>query len=161
MSKLSKETRGILWTLAFCVSFPLLTAVVRHLTDLGLPSPQIVFVRNLSAVLLMVPFIFLRSTKLDLKIRNRTLYFLRIVFGLTSMMLWFYGLGRLPLATATALSFSTPIFTAIAAVLFLKEKMGVYRWSAVAVGFLGTLIILRPDVVHFNLAAASVLGETH
>ena len=158
MQKYSKETRGILWTLVFCLSFPLLTAVVRHLTDLGMPSPQIVFMRNISAVLLLVPFIFLRKEKLDLKIRNRNLYFLRIIFGLTSMMLWFYGLGRLPLATATALSFSTPIFAALMAVIFLKEKMGLRRWSAVAIGFIGTIIILRPGVMDFNLAAASVLG---
>lgn len=157
-SKYSKEAQGIMWTLVFCVSFPLLTGVVRHLTDLGLASPQIVFIRNLAAVLLMVPFIFLRKERLDMKIRNRNLYFLRIIVGLTSMMLWFYGLGRLPLATATALSFSTPIFTALTAVIFLREKMGVRRWAAVIIGFTGTMIILRPDVAHFNLPAAAVLS---
>ncbi len=158
MPKYSKETLGIAWTLVFCVSFPILTAIVRHLTDLGVGSAQLVFIRNMVAIGILVPFVFLRKEKMDLKIRNRSLYFMRIIFGLTSMTLWFYGLGRLPLATATALSFSTPIFAAFAAVIFLKEKMGVRRWAAVIIGFLGTLIILRPGMAEVSLPALAVLG---
>lgn len=158
LSQLPKETQGILWTISACINFPILTAIVRHLADLGLSAPQMVFLRNLAALALLVVFVFLRKDKLSLKINNRTLYFLRIVVGLISMMLWFYGLGQLPLATATALSFSTPLFVALAAVIFLGEKMGVRRWSAVIIGFIGTLIILRPGIVEFNLAAVAVLG---
>lgn len=158
MPTLSRETQGILWTISACINFPILTAIVRHLTDLGMESPQIVFIRNLTALTILIPFIFLRKEKLDLKIRNRSLYSLRILFGLASMTLWFYGLGRLPLATATALSFSTPLFVAIGAVVLLREKMGIRRATALIFGFIGTLIILRPGIVDFNLAAVAVLG---
>lgn len=158
MSKYSKEAKALFWVLLACVNYPVLTAIVRHLADLGLQSPQIVCIRNLTALSILVPFVFLRKEKMDIKIRNRSLYFLRIVFGLASMVLWFYGLGKLPLATATALSFSTPLFAAVAAVIILKEKMGVLRWSAVITGFIGTIIILRPGAMKFDIAAFAVLG---
>ena len=158
MPNLSKEAQGISWTLFACINFPILTAIVRHLSDEGMESVQIVFVRNLTALTLLLPFVFIRKTPLDLKIYNPKLYSLRIVFGLTSMILWFYGLGKLPLATATALSFTTPLFASLAAVIFLKEKMGIYRWSALIIGFVGALIILRPGIIEVNKASLAIVG---
>lgn len=147
---MSKQLQGILWVLVCCVTLSSLTAVVRHVTELGLHAPQIVFIRNLTAMSILLPFVFFKRKEINLKIHNPKLYSLRIIVGITSMMLWFHGLGHLPLANATALSFTTPIFVSIMAVIFLKEKMGFHRWSAVFIGFVGALVILRPNSEEFN-----------
>ena len=72
------------------------------------------------------------------------LHILRAAIGIVAMVCWFTTLSLLPLAQATALSFTAPIFTSILAVLLLGEVMRARRWTATAIGFAGTLIILRP-----------------
>ncbi|KAA3644423.1 MAG: DMT family transporter [Proteobacteria bacterium] len=74
------------------------------------------------------------------------LFFLRAVLGLISMLCFFWGLTVLPLAKAVALGFTVPLFVTVGAALVLKEKVHLRRWLAVLVGFIGTLIILRPTV---------------
>jgi drug/metabolite transporter (DMT)-like permease len=135
-----------------------MTAVVRHVSDMGMSATQIVFIRNLLAMSILLPFVLFKRKEIDLKIQNPKLYTLRIVVGITSMILWFEGLGRLPLANATALSFTTPIFVSILAVLLLKEKMGWHRWLAVFIGFVGALIILRPSSESFNNASFYIIA---
>ena len=135
-----------------------MTAIVRYVTELGMSAPQIVFIRNITAMSILVPLSFYHRKRLDLKIYNPKLYSLRIVVGITSMVLWFHGLGHLPLGNATALSFTTPLFLSFMAVFVLKEKMGIHRWSAVVVGVIGTLIILRPGYEGFNSMSFFVLG---
>uniref|UniRef100_UPI003BAD1316 DMT family transporter n=1 Tax=Stappia sp. TaxID=1870903 RepID=UPI003BAD1316 len=70
----------------------------------------------------------------------------RAIVGATAMSLWFSALARLPLPDATAISFAAPLITVIFAALFLREKVRIYRWSAVVVGFVGILIILSPHM---------------
>ena len=62
------------------------------------------------------------------------------------MLCMFYGLSITELAKATALMFTVPIFATILAIIFLKEIVGIRRWLAMCVGFIGALIVLRPDV---------------
>ena len=155
---MTKEVRGILWVLVCCVTLSSMTAIVRHVSDLGLPAAQIVFIRNITAMSILLPISYFYRSRIDLKIHNPKLYALRVIVGITSMILWFHGLGKLELANATALSFTTPIFLSIMAVFFLKEKMGVHRWSAVFIGFIGAVIILRPGMAEFNPASFYVLG---
>jgi drug/metabolite transporter (DMT)-like permease len=68
----------------------------------------------------------------------------RAAAGLTAMMLAFSALAYLPLAESTTLSFAAPLFAIILSVLFLGEKVGPHRWSAVALGFAGVLVVMRP-----------------
>lgn len=69
----------------------------------------------------------------------------RAAAGLTTMVLAFSTLKYLPLAEATTLSFAAPLFAVILAALFLREKVGRHRWSAVALGFVGVLVVMRPE----------------
>lgn len=154
----SKELRGILWVLICCVSLSSMTALVRQVSDLGMSAAQIVFLRNLAAMTILLPLAYYFRRNLSLKINDPKLYSLRVVVGITSMIFWFHGLGLMPLANATALSFTTPIFLSLMAVFFLKEKMGIHRWSAVVIGLIGTLIILRPGADDFNDASFYVLA---
>src|SRR5690606_10951167 len=63
-----------------------------------------------------------------------------------ALLTWFLGLALLPLAQATALNFSSVIFATLGAALLLKEKVGRARWLAVGLGFVGVLVVLRPDL---------------
>ena len=60
------------------------------------------------------------------------------------MVTWFIGINLVPLATATALNFTAPLFATIGAALILKEQVRARRWSAIGIGFVGVIVILRP-----------------
>ena len=81
------------------------------------------------------------------------LQLVRGVFGGLAMMTWFYALSKIPVGDATALSFTVVIFATIGAALILKEQVGIHRWSAVAIGIIGTMVILRPGLEAISLGA--------
>ena len=76
------------------------------------------------------------------------------------MVGWVYALTLIPLATAAALVFSTPIFVAVGAMLFFGERPGVQRWTAIGLGLVGVLIIMQPGVEAISLGALVVLGAS-
>ena len=80
----------------------------------------------------------------SLKSNNVKLQSYRAVVGSVAMLCMFYGLSITELAKATALMFTVPIFATILAIIFLKEFVGIRRWLAMCVGFIGALIVLRP-----------------
>lgn len=87
----------------------------------------------------------------------------RAVAGLTTLVMAFTALAYLPLAEATTLSFAAPLFAIILSALILGEKVGPHRWSAVALGFVGVLVVMRPEASHLPatgllLAAAAAFG---
>lgn len=97
-----------------------------------------------------------------LRTQRLGLHVLRAGLAITAMVTSFTALSLMPLAEATALGFTAPIFASVLAVLVLGEPMRARRWSAVAVGLLGALIILRPGIAAFQpvalLAIASALA---
>jgi drug/metabolite transporter (DMT)-like permease len=74
-----------------------------------------------------------------------------------AMMSWFYALSKVPIANATALSFSTTIFAALSALVFLGERIRIRRWAAILVGIAGVLVVLRPNTSGFNEYSLLVL----
>jgi drug/metabolite transporter (DMT)-like permease len=76
------------------------------------------------------------------------------------MWLWFYSLSVVPVAEATALSFTSVIFGSIAAAVFLGERMRLRRWSAVIVGFLGAMVILRPGFQEVSFGMLTVMASS-
>jgi drug/metabolite transporter (DMT)-like permease len=130
-------------------------ATVRHVSD-GMHPFEITFFRNLFALFAILP-LALRGGLASLRSRQPGLQFLRSGFGLVAMLTWFYGLSIVPIAQATALSFTSVIFGSIGAALVLGERMGLRRWSAVVAGFVGALVILRPGVSEVDPAALIVV----
>ena len=116
----------------------------------------VVFFRNLFGLFVVFPLL-LRAGLGSLRTRMPWIHVLRALVGLVAMTCWFYSLSRVPLTNATALSFSTTIFAAISAWLFLGERMRVRRWVAILLGFFGVLVVLRPDVDGFNQYSLVVL----
>ena len=79
------------------------------------------------------------------------LHFLRCLSGLIAIIAIFIALRTLPLATVVSISFAAPIFTTIFSIFLLKEKVGIYRWLAVFIGFIGIIIITEPGLSSLNI----------
>ncbi len=148
---LSPSVRGALWMSAGAAFFAVMINLVRHLTD-HLDPLQVVFFRNAFSLLALMPWL-IRKGPGALRTERLHLHIIRALFGIAAMLLWFNTLARMPLAEATALSFTAPIFTSILAVFFLQEIMHRHRLLAIALGFLGAMIIIRPGVAVLNPVA--------
>jgi drug/metabolite transporter (DMT)-like permease len=83
--------------------------------------------------------------------KRHGLHTLRCVSGLIALVAIFIALRELPLATVVSISFAAPIFTTIFSIFFLSEKVGVFRWLAVLIGFIGILIITEPGINELNI----------
>ena len=117
---------------------------------------QIGLFRTVIPLFLLIPML-VRQGQQNGEIWWRTnrpgLQLIRGVFGGLAMMTWFYALSKIPVGDATALSFTVVIFATVGAALILREQVGIHRWSAVAIGITGTMIILRPGIETISLGA--------
>jgi len=116
----------------------------------------IVFFRNLFGLLTVMPLLAKVGFS-TLKTSNPKLHTVRAIIGLLAMLGWFYALAKVPIANATALSFSTTIFAAISAWLFLGERIRWRRSVAIIVGFIGVYVVLRPSAEGFNIFSILVI----
>lgn len=134
--------------------FVAVTVLVRHLGS-DLPAIEAAFIRYLIGFVLVLPMIWRMQWR---RIRPAVfrLYLLRGVVHGFAVMLWFFAMARIPLAEVTAIGFSTPVFTALGAILIFHEQVKRRRMMAILAGFVGTLIILRPG---FQTIAAGSLAQ--
>lgn len=129
-------------------AFSLMNIFIRY-SSVELHTTQIVFLRNLFSLFILAPWVFMNGVQV-LKTDRAASHFWRGTVGVVGMHLWFYSVTHLPLNEATALSFTAPIFTAIFAIVFLREKAGWHRWSAILIGFAGAMVIIRPSPDNMN-----------
>lgn len=111
----------------------------------GMDPLQVLFFRNFGVLLLMLPLLHWRGPSL-VRSKRFHLYWVRSGLSLLSMMCWFHALTLLPFGEVTAITFLAPLFGTLCAIFFLGEIVGIRRWSALLVGFLGAMIILRPGM---------------
>jgi drug/metabolite transporter (DMT)-like permease len=104
---------------------------------------EVAFFRCFFGLVLLLPWI-VKSGPALLRSRNAGFYLLRASVGLVSMATWFYGITVVPLTTATAVNFTAPLFATLGAALILHEDVRLRRWSAIVLGFVGVLVIMRP-----------------
>ncbi|MFM9938377.1 MAG: DMT family transporter [Hyphomicrobiaceae bacterium] len=134
---------GICWVTIAMVLFAALAAASKMAIQLGYDPLQVVFMRNAAAMLLLLPMLGTRGFDL-VRSHSIHLYGIRVLISLTSMTAWFYALSVIPMGEITAIGFLSPIFGTLAAIIFLGEKVRLRRWTAIIVGFIGAMIMLRP-----------------
>jgi drug/metabolite transporter (DMT)-like permease len=134
-----------------------LMAVAIRLASQSLHTFEIAFFRNFFGLVAAMPLLLRHGPSL-LKTDHFPRYILRCVIGVLGMFCGFWAIGHLPLAQAISLSYSTPLFVTIAAVWFLGEQVRARRWAAVAIGFLGVLMIVRPGSTSFTLGTLVALS---
>jgi drug/metabolite transporter (DMT)-like permease len=105
---------------------------------------------------MLSPLLFWRGASL-LKSRQLSLYGLRVAVSLFSMLAWFYALALIPIGEVTAISFLAPVFGTLGAIFLLGERVRLRRWTAIIVGFLGAMIILRPGMAPLGLGQACAI----
>ena len=137
------------------VLFSVMTVLARMLTT-DIPVHQIVFVRGVVSVLLLVPWLASQGIQ-SLATRRFSLLMGRGVLTSIGLLTWFYAIARIPLAEAVALHFTLPLFGILLAAYFLHEKLDTQRWVVTIVGFVGTLVILRPGVESMEIISLIVL----
>jgi drug/metabolite transporter (DMT)-like permease len=142
--KLAPTTRGAIWMLASGIFFAGLGVSIR-IASREIPTVEVVFFRNFINLIIMLPWLIKIGIG-GLKTKKLSMHLFRAIGGLISMFFWFAGFGVLPLAEATSLGFTAPLFATLGAVFFLHEIVRFRRWFAILFGFIGTLIILRPGL---------------
>ena len=113
---------------------------------------ELYFGRTLAAIILLVSYLVLSKKKINLKTHYPLLTTIRVIcffFGFSFFYISLY-FSYMTLATANALFFCCPFFVSILAIIFLNEKIGIRRWSAIITGFIGVYIVLDPDFSNFN-----------
>ncbi len=152
--------KGIVLKLISAVLFTLMSALIRYLGT-RYPIGEVVFYRSAFAI---VPVMLLYAWRGELASVVRTERPLgqagRGVISIIGMFCNFGALARLPLIEANAISFTSPLFSVALAAFVLKERVRIYRWSAVIVGFIGVLVVLSPHVSGDELTIAAASATT-
>jgi drug/metabolite transporter (DMT)-like permease len=137
-------------------AFACMSAVVKWCGDAGVPVFEIIFFRNAFAFVPLGLYIWRTSGPGVIRTRRPMSHLARSGIGIASMVCGFHALQHLPLTEATALQFTSPLFMTALSALVLSEAVGRHRWAAVIVGFIGVLVIARPEPGHFNALGVSL-----
>ena len=122
-----------------------------------LHSFEIAFFRNLIGIFVLAPTALRRGLMVTLATRRIGLHAVRGVLNALAMLCYFYALTVTPLATAAALGFTAPLFATLLAIPILGERVGIRRWVGMALGFAGTLIVLRPGFEALTIGVVLLL----
>ncbi|WP_193172311.1 DMT family transporter [Nisaea nitritireducens] len=156
-TRLPAPVRATLLMSAAMVFFTSMGIFIRLASE-NLHVLEVVFFRNFLAVVLMAPWIMGYGFS-ALKTDKYSLYSLRAVINLVAMAAGFAAITMIPLAEATALGFTAPLFATIGAVLVLGEVIRARRVAALAAGFVGMLLVLRPGMEAMSVGALLALGN--
>ena len=146
---LSKNQLGFLYMFMSICAFSLMDVIVKWSVDY--PLGQVLFFRGFFGIIFYFFVIPRERIKNFYQTKRPGLHALRCLAGLIALLSIFMALRKLPLATVVSISFAAPIFTTILSIFLLNEKVGIFRWLAVIVGFIGILIITEPGISELNI----------
>ncbi len=150
--------KAVLLKLASALLFAIMLALVRYLGT-AFPVGQVVFFRSAFAIVPVVLMLAVRNQLLSAVRTRRPFGHLgRGGISVFAMFLNFAAFARLPLVDATAISFAAPLITVAFAAIFLGEHVRIYRWTAVAIGFVGILVMLAPHLDYRHFTGPDVAG---
>lgn len=153
-----KPALGAALMVGAMVVLPMMDSTVKLLME-SLPFPQVVFLRYIAMTLIILPIIlFLYKKEEILRVERPVMQVVRGALMFAATFLFFGAINAMPLADAVALAFVAPMLTTVLSALFLKEQVGIRRYAAVFIGFIGVLIIIRPGTETFSVPAMMALG---
>lgn len=144
-----KINQGVLYMLISSICLSFMSAIAKILSN-HLPIIEIVFFRNFIGIILILMTFF--KSPLNQSGGKPLLLFFRATVGLIAMLSFFYNIANITLADAVIYSRMSPIFTAIFALWFLREKIGIKGWFAIFIGFVGMLMVMQPNGLIFEKA---------
>jgi len=145
---LSKNQLGFFYMFISVCAFSLMDVIVKW--SEAYPIGQVLFFRGFCGIITIL-FLIPKDRYYDFyKTSRPLLHFKRCLAGLVALISIFIALRNLPLATVVSISFAAPIFTTIFSIFLLSEKVGLYRWLAVFVGFIGIIFISEPGFSSLN-----------
>lgn len=156
---LSPNVAGALWLVAASLAFATMGGLIKWLGGQGLHGFQIAFFRSLFGLLAISPILISKGGFKVFATPRWRLHLLRCVFGVSTMMMLFYAVTRMPLANVTAITFSQPLFMIPLAIVLLGETVGWRRGIATAVGFIGVLLLIAPDASGFQPVSLLALAS--
>jgi drug/metabolite transporter (DMT)-like permease len=141
---------GVAFMVAAMASLPFIDVIAKMLGEAQIPILQVVWARLAFGTVVTLPFALHKAGARGLLPRRPLFHTLRASLLVLATFTFFSSLKYLPIADALAIFFVQPLIVTILSALVLKEKVGPRRWTAVAIGFIGTLIIIRPGFVEWN-----------
>ncbi|MDA0342031.1 MAG: DMT family transporter [Proteobacteria bacterium] len=152
---LSGNARGSLWLLAGGLFATVMVTGIKFVGQ-RLPVLEILFFRQMFVFILLTP-ILTKQFPGAFRTQRLKLHLSRCAISIVAMTTGFTAIVHLPLAEATAISFSRAMFATLLAIIVLKEVVGIRRWSATIIGFIGVLVIVRPSPEGVNEYAVMAL----
>ena len=149
--------KAIVLNLSAWVLLPFMDAIAKYLSA-ELSFFQITWARYFFTVFWTLPLMLIFFRKNLTFSENPKLQILRGLTLLSANICFFYSISIISMAKALTLAFVAPLVTTAMSPILLGEKVGIKRWTAVIVGFIGSLVVIRPGFIEFNLATISALG---
>ena len=149
--------RAVILNLSAWIVLPIMDGFAKFLST-DLPVLQITWARYFFTVFFVLPIMLFFFKKNLVRTKKPKLQFLRGLILLTANICFFYSISVISLAKALTLAFIAPLIVTAFSPFFLNEKVGVKRWTAVIIGFIGSLVVIRPGFLEINLASLSALG---
>ncbi len=149
--------KAIIFNLLAWVMLPIMDGFAKYLSA-DLPVLQITWARYFFTVAFTFPIMFFFYRNQLRWTDKPKLQFIRGLILLTANICFFYAISVISLAKALTLAFVAPLIVTAFSPIFLNEKVGFRRWSAVIIGFIGSLVVIRPGFVEINLASFAALG---
>lgn len=147
---------ALAFRLAAIFGLSTMSMVVKLASESGIRLPEIMFWRQFTAIPVVLVWVAFSGGLAGLKTKRFWAHLRRSFLGATGMFFTFGSIVLLPLAEATTLGFTVPIFATILSALVLREQVGKHRWAAVIIGFIGVLIVIQPGTGGFPLKGALV-----
>ena len=149
--------KAITFNLLAWVMLPIMDGFAKYLSS-DLPVLQITWARYFFTVAFTLPIMFFFFRKNLVWTDKPKLQLIRGLILLTANVCFFYSISIISLAKALTLAFIAPLIVTAFSPIFLGEKVGFKRWSAVIIGFIGSMVVIRPGFVEINLASLAALG---
>ena len=149
--------KAIILNLSAWIVLPFMDTIAKYLSS-EISFFQITWARYFFTVFWTLPLMFFFFRKNLKWSENPKLQILRGITLLSANICFFYSISIISMAKALTLAFIAPLVTTALSTIILGENVGIKRWSAVIVGFLGSLVVIRPGLIEFNLATFAALG---